>query len=104
MTGDEIRSNEFKKMKESLARLAKEKDSREVKTGYQPNGITLKKLLTGQPIGIENKLIQQWMKEFDEIYEKTGKPGEGTKRIVYDDIPMNQIEFLEYKHEQYNQE
>lgn len=54
-------------------------------------------------INAKGDVIKGWLKEFDEIYLNNGNQPERIKRIIYQGVWMNQLDFLLFKEKQHNQ-
>mgnify|MGYP003393970318 CR=1 FL=1 len=101
-TDDEKKAEAFRLMKEDLIKIGKEKEIKKT-YGIQFGISETEQVMTGQ----KNKktsgsIIQQWLREFDELYKSTGIPSHQTKTVEYCEIRLNQLEFLEMKQKEFN--
>ena len=87
---EQNRIEAFAKLKNELKELSKLKDAKKVEMA--------KTIQYNAPGGI----IQQWMREFDELYKSTGNPSHQVKTVEYCEIRLNQLEFLDMKQKEFN--
>lgn len=76
-------------LKKDLIQIGKEKDNNKTKPSIK-----------FAPMGQEeptSDLVQDWIKEFDELYKQTGKLGEHPKQIIYEGERLGLLEFIELK-------
>lgn len=87
VTDDDRKQNAYAMMRQDLDKIGKQQE----KPMYEPIKIEAPK-----------SLIQDWIKEFDELYKKSGNLN-GVKFVSVDGKNMTQLDFLEYKRKMFNQ-
>lgn len=87
ITYDDQKKNAWASVKQDLQRIGKQHEQK-----------------INEPIKIKapNPVIQDWMKEFDDLFKKSGNLS-GVKFVSIDGKNMTQLDFLEYKRKMFEQ-
>lgn len=87
VTDDDRKQNAYAMMRQDLDKIGKQQE----KPIYEPIKIDAPACI-----------IQEWIREFDDLFKKSGRPI-GIKSVEVDGKRMTQLDFLEYKRKMFDQ-
>jgi len=100
-TDDEKKVEAFRKMKEDLMQIGKEKEVKKT-VSHKINDTQINQL-NNENKKTSGSIIQQWIREFDDLYKSTGIQSQAVKRVTYNGDNLGLLEFLDIKQKEFNE-
>jgi hypothetical protein len=102
ITNDEEINEAYRKMREDIKKISKDKDL--IKNTDHKLNDTQTSQLTNENHKLSGSIIQEWIKEFDDLFAISGDNTKAVKFVDYKEFRVTLLEFLDLKQKEFNDE